>query len=115
MHAPAAALRPVSVLGVRLSLPCSPPPPSPSPPPSPVTPLPSDKTGTLTTNEMSVVRFVNFAANGHDLVGHTVEGTTYEPVGEIVGRAGIDPAEAGLADFAKVRWRRGSLSGVGLR
>lgn len=64
----------------------------------------SDKTGTLTTNEMSVVRFVNFA-DATNLVSHSVAGTTYEPVGAIEGRTGINAGEAGLAEFAKVRAR----------
>jgi len=42
----------------------------------------SDKTGTLTTNEMSCVELVLTAAKGK-MTTHTVSGITYAPVGEI--------------------------------
>jgi len=42
----------------------------------------SDKTGTLTTNEMCVVRLA-MPASGSTLVSYEVEGTTYQPVGKV--------------------------------
>jgi len=48
----------------------------------------SDKTGTLTKNEMTVTRFF---ANGHD---YEVEGRGYEPLGEITPQADLSAAEA---------------------
>ncbi|KAM7224469.1 calcium-transporting ATPase [Rhypophila decipiens] len=43
----------------------------------------SDKTGTLTTNQMSVAKVVYFNADGSDLEELDVEGTTFEPKGAI--------------------------------
>ncbi|KAF4781720.1 calcium-translocating P-type ATPase [Colletotrichum scovillei] len=43
----------------------------------------SDKTGTLTTNQMSVSKLVYISENGSDLVEHDVEGTTFAPKGSI--------------------------------
>mmetsp|Transcript_152256 Transcript_152256/g.270151 ORF Transcript_152256/g.270151 Transcript_152256/m.270151 type:complete len:1045 (-) Transcript_152256:125-3259(-) len=43
----------------------------------------SDKTGTLTTNEMCCVRMVVPASSSSFLSSHTVQGTTYAPVGQI--------------------------------
>ncbi|KAK4251936.1 hypothetical protein C7999DRAFT_27624 [Corynascus novoguineensis] len=43
----------------------------------------SDKTGTLTTNQMSVSKIVYLNDNGSDLEELDVEGTTFEPRGDI--------------------------------
>ncbi|KAJ4297128.1 hypothetical protein N0V88_004046 [Collariella sp. IMI 366227] len=43
----------------------------------------SDKTGTLTTNQMSVSKIVYLNDNGNDLEELDVEGTTFEPKGDI--------------------------------
>jgi Ca2+-transporting ATPase len=43
----------------------------------------SDKTGTLTTNEMSCVELVLPQGNTKDMAVHTVSGITYAPIGEI--------------------------------
>ncbi|KAI5466601.1 hypothetical protein BGZ63DRAFT_369032 [Mariannaea sp. PMI_226] len=43
----------------------------------------SDKTGTLTTNQMSVSKMVHLNENGTDLVELEVEGTTFAPRGNI--------------------------------
>ncbi|KAL2142095.1 hypothetical protein VTI28DRAFT_1550 [Corynascus sepedonium] len=43
----------------------------------------SDKTGTLTTNQMSVSKIVYLNDNGSDLEELDVEGTTFEPKGDI--------------------------------
>ncbi|KOS20920.1 Calcium-transporting ATPase sarcoplasmic/endoplasmic reticulum type [Escovopsis weberi] len=43
----------------------------------------SDKTGTLTTNQMSVNKVVYLSENGSDLVELDVEGTTFAPKGAI--------------------------------
>ncbi len=62
----------------------------------------SDKTGTLTTNEMSVVRFMTIDEAG-DLATYTVEGTTYKPEGRILDARGRVAVNVGIEDFAKVR------------
>ena len=50
----------------------------------------SDKTGTLTTNQMSCVRLVAAGSTVSDLQDMTVEGTTYDPSGgQIVGYTGL--------------------------
>ncbi|KAK4199124.1 hypothetical protein QBC40DRAFT_86435 [Triangularia verruculosa] len=43
----------------------------------------SDKTGTLTTNQMSVSKIVHLNSNGTDLEELDVEGSTFEPKGDI--------------------------------
>jgi P-type E1-E2 ATPase len=45
----------------------------------------SDKTGTLTTNEMVVTQFFVFGKDADEVVAWDVQGTSYEPVGEITG------------------------------
>ena len=42
----------------------------------------SDKTGTLTTNEMCVVSMAHLGQDGH-CIQHTVEGISYNPEGKI--------------------------------
>lgn len=45
----------------------------------------SDKTGTLTTNEMSCVTFSHLGSTETELVTYDVEGHTYAPIGKITG------------------------------
>ncbi|KAF1784899.1 P-type ATPase, cytoplasmic domain N [Phytophthora cactorum] len=45
----------------------------------------SDKTGTLTTNEMSCVTFTHLGKSETELVTYDVEGHTYAPIGKIEG------------------------------
>lgn len=49
----------------------------------------SDKTGTLTTNEMCVVSLVNLGQDGH-CVQHTVDGISYNPEGSISDLSSFD-------------------------
>lgn len=50
----------------------------------------SDKTGTLTTNQMSCVRLVALGDKPGDMVEWTVQGTTFNPTaGGIVGLRGV--------------------------
>jgi len=56
----------------------------------------SDKTGTLTTNQMTVVAVAYPGASAGKLVEHSVEGTSYQPQGEVVG------LKANLSDLARV-------------
>lgn len=44
----------------------------------------SDKTGTLTTNEMSCVTFAHAGKKDNELVTYTVEGHSYTPIGSIL-------------------------------
>lgn len=55
----------------------------------------SDKTGTLTTNNMSVARFLTTASD-MTLAEYDVSGTTYEPVGTITTLDGRQPERAAL-------------------
>ena len=72
----------------------------------------SDKTGTLTTNEMTVVSLVNVANDGHAVL-HNVDGVSYNPEGSIselkrfdtrrngeLGRWRVE--DVGLCNVAKV-------------
>ncbi|KIZ04315.1 calcium-transporting ATPase, endoplasmic reticulum-type [Monoraphidium neglectum] len=62
----------------------------------------SDKTGTLTTNQMSVVTLVTISADGTGLRQLEVAGTTYNPdQGSILGLPS-DGLDAGLAAVAEV-------------
>ena len=56
----------------------------------------SDKTGTLTTNQMSVSAFCVAAPSG--LVEYTVEGTTYAPTGAVRDAAGATVAHPSAAN-----------------
>ena len=57
----------------------------------------TDKTGTLTTNQMTVVAMCYPGKTADGLVEHKVTGTSYEPWGEVEGySAGTAP------DLAKV-------------
>ncbi|GMH43584.1 hypothetical protein BSKO_11506 [Bryopsis sp. KO-2023] len=63
----------------------------------------SDKTGTLTTNQMSCVRLVTFGASAKDLREFKVEGHTYNPSdGAIEGMTSIDSALQGVADVSSL-------------
>merc|ERR1719149_127213 len=57
----------------------------------------SDKTGTLTTNQMTVVALAYPDKSAGSLIEHTVTGTSYEPQGEVKGLQ-----RGALQDFAKV-------------
>merc|ERR1719498_324224 len=61
----------------------------------------SDKTGTLTTNEMCVVRLA-VPKSGSDLKNHAVEGHTYSPVGSVEGIKNIGANDKALQAFAKI-------------
>ena len=55
----------------------------------------SDKTGTLTTNQMSVAKAVTIADSVADLDELTIEGTSFEPVGDVkTARGEILPSAA---------------------
>eukprot|EP00891_Asterochloris_glomerata_P005322 jgi/Astpho2/5322/fgenesh1_pm.00075_%23_6_t len=63
----------------------------------------SDKTGTLTTNQMSCVRLVAAGSTTSDLQDMTVEGTTYDPSsGHIVGYTGLTRNLEALAEVCAV-------------
>ena len=65
----------------------------------------SDKTGTLTTNQMSVVRMVALGKSGtSDLRAYEVTGATYNPLeGDVVGLpAKMDPALTAISTVASV-------------
>lgn len=49
----------------------------------------SDKTGTLTTNQMSVAKIVYLDASGHGLEEIDVEGTTFAPVGRLTRKGKV--------------------------
>mmetsp|Transcript_41878 Transcript_41878/g.75721 ORF Transcript_41878/g.75721 Transcript_41878/m.75721 type:complete len:1041 (-) Transcript_41878:284-3406(-) len=61
----------------------------------------SDKTGTLTTNEMCCTR-VCFPITSSTMSSHVVEGTTYCPVGEIQGLTVDWQKNKALAVFCKI-------------
>jgi len=61
----------------------------------------SDKTGTLTTNEMCCTRLV-VATSGKTMKKHVVEGHTYAPVGDMKDLNLDWSKDKGLATFAKV-------------
>ncbi|CAD6570572.1 MAG: hypothetical protein CYPHOPRED_004004 [Cyphobasidiales sp. Tagirdzhanova-0007] len=60
----------------------------------------ADKTGTLTTNQMSVAKFI--IADGSKLSEYTVEGTTFAPDGDILSASG-KPAEKALSQNPSVK------------
>jgi len=66
----------------------------------------SDKTGTLTTNQMSVEKMVFLNENGSDLDEIQVEGTTFAPEGDLIrgGKALESPAVSSntMAQLAEV-------------
>jgi len=61
----------------------------------------SDKTGTLTTNEMCCVRMV-LPASSHRLSTHTVDGHTYQPKGQVFGLDIDWHVHKALSVFAKI-------------
>lgn len=88
----------------------------------------SDKTGTLTTNQMSVSKIVYISENGSDLEDLDVEGTTFAPRGDIKrnGKVTRDLAQssttidqinqvAALCNDARLAYdsRSGNFSNVG--
>ncbi|KAH9909414.1 calcium-transporting ATPase sarcoplasmic/endoplasmic reticulum type [Xylariomycetidae sp. FL2044] len=88
----------------------------------------SDKTGTLTTNQMSVSKIVHLSANGTDLEELDVQGTTFAPRGDIMrnGKTQQDLAQksitiaqmnevAALCNDARLMYdaRTGAFSNVG--
>ena len=60
----------------------------------------SDKTGTLTTNQMTVVAMAYPGKAAGKLTEHEVEGTSYDPKGEVKGLP--SPQPQGVLDLAKV-------------
>ena len=63
----------------------------------------SDKTGTLTTNEMCVVKLVMVSGTNGSMTVHDVEGSSYAPVGRIGGGfKSIGPKDVALQMFARV-------------
>ncbi|KAG2198519.1 hypothetical protein INT47_008623 [Mucor saturninus] len=65
----------------------------------------SDKTGTLTTNQMSVSRVAMVANASGDLTELFIEGTSYEPTGDVKAGNGqiVTPvSDSALHDIAKV-------------
>lgn len=48
----------------------------------------SDKTGTLTTNQMSVTRLLTFGAHAQDIDEYKVEGTSFAPTGAVSNLSG---------------------------
>ncbi|KAG8466864.1 hypothetical protein KFE25_008243 [Diacronema lutheri] len=61
----------------------------------------SDKTGTLTTNQMTAVAFVH-ASGESDLAEYAVEGVSYRPEGAVVGLSGAAAAAKGVLALSKV-------------
>ncbi|EOD35019.1 Ca2+ ATPase [Emiliania huxleyi CCMP1516] len=60
----------------------------------------SDKTGTLTTNQMAVVAMAYPRSAPDDIAEHVVTGTSYSPEGEVVGLS--LSADSGVLDIARV-------------
>lgn len=61
----------------------------------------SDKTGTLTMNEMTAVSLVHLGSNSLDVKQYEVSGTSYDPHGQVVGLPPVK-APSVLADIAAV-------------
>ncbi|CAD6949192.1 unnamed protein product [Tilletia controversa] len=53
----------------------------------------SDKTGTLTTNQMGVTDFITLSSDGSSLAQYTVDGTTFAPFGDITTASGKPTAQ----------------------
>eukprot|EP00499_Haloplacidia_sp_CaronLabIsolate_P004958 CAMPEP_0196769226 /NCGR_PEP_ID=MMETSP1104-20130614/410_1 /TAXON_ID=33652 /ORGANISM="Cafeteria sp., Strain Caron Lab Isolate" /LENGTH=1058 /DNA_ID=CAMNT_0042139311 /DNA_START=186 /DNA_END=3362 /DNA_ORIENTATION=- len=62
----------------------------------------SDKTGTLTTNEMVVKRFFCMGDTASSLRTHEVSGNSYAPEGEIDGWAGMEEEDGAMRRLAQV-------------
>jgi Ca2+ transporting ATPase len=58
----------------------------------------SDKTGTLTTNQMSVNKIVYINETGNDLEELDVEGTTFSPLGNITSKGAVVNNAAGKSN-----------------
>jgi magnesium-transporting ATPase (P-type) len=61
----------------------------------------SDKTGTLTTNEMCAKKLLLPSAKGQDLSQHDVEGHNYKPVGKISGIKSVGTSDVLLQEFCR--------------
>jgi len=62
----------------------------------------SDKTGTLTLNEMTVVSLVNIRKNPENICEYPVTGASYNPAGEVSGLGPLTSADKGLTDIVAV-------------
>jgi Ca2+-transporting ATPase len=63
----------------------------------------SDKTGTLTTNEMCVVKLAMVAGANANMSVYDVEGSSYAPIGRVGGGfKSIGPKDVALQTFARV-------------
>lgn len=63
----------------------------------------SDKTGTLTTNQMAVMEMVTFGEYSASFRDYFVEGTTYDPsVGKVSGLTVLDLSLQSLAEIASI-------------
>lgn len=63
----------------------------------------SDKTGTLTTNQMAVMEMVTFGEYSASFRDYFVEGTTYDPsVGKVKGLTVLDLSLQSLAEIASI-------------
>ena len=63
----------------------------------------SDKTGTLTLNEMTCTRLVFADKNPHDLKDYSISGTSYDPSGEVRGLTGqFDSRDRGVLSIMEV-------------
>lgn len=85
----------------------------------------SDKTGTLTTNQMSVVRLVSVGFTPGELKEYAVEGTTYDPsdggvVGLPIEGGGLDKSLEAIAEIAAVcndaglSYKKGAFGATGM-
>jgi len=81
----------------------------------------SDKTGTLTTNQMTVVALAYPGGSADELVEREVSGISYQPQGEVQGLT-LDKSTEGVLDLAKVcslcnqatvQYREGAYERVG--
>lgn len=61
----------------------------------------SDKTGTLTTNEMVVEQFLLFGDSAQDIKAYQVKGISYQPEGEIIGFNKGDANKENVKQFAQ--------------
>lgn len=77
----------------------------------------SDKTGTLTTNQMTVVSMAYPGKSADKLTEHKVTGTSYEPWGEVEGfdgeAAGDLAKVCSLSNQAQVMYVNGKYERVG--
>lgn len=80
----------------------------------------SDKTGTLTTNQMSAVTLVAFGPSTASLRDLEVDGSTFDPdAGTIIGANNIDPAMVAAAEVcalcndARLDYKHGTYKAIG--